>query len=305
MRSRRFRLLVVVCATVAAVAGAAPVHAQEAGGPAVGVRLVADGFTSPVALVSPPDGSGRLFIVDQIGLIRVLLPNGALAPAPFLDLRSRIVPLMPEFDERGALGLAFHPRYASNGRFFVFYTAPLRPGAPAGYDATSTIAEFRVSAADPNRADPSSERILLQVDKPHHCSHRFDLAGTGILLVPCAFIWPAVMVECCGVDQPTVTYPTRGVAELWTEPPAEQIDPLSSLVGRTRATLLATLGLPRTTTQLAAQLDLSPPAISHHLKVLKDTGLVTARRRGRMVLYRRTAAATTLLEAVQWSEQTG
>jgi DNA-binding transcriptional ArsR family regulator len=125
------------------------------------------------------------------------------------------------------------------------------------------------------------------------------------LLVPCAFIWPTVSVECCGVDQPTITYPTRGVAELWQEAPAEQIDPLSSLVGRTRATLLATLGLPRTTTQLAAQLDLSPPAVSQHLKVLKDTGLVTARRRGRMVLYRRTAAATTLLEAVRSSEQTG
>jgi DNA-binding transcriptional ArsR family regulator len=149
------------------------------------------------------------------------------------------------------------------------------------------------------------DRDLLQVDKPHHCSHRFDLAGMGILLVPCAFIWPAVMVECCGVAQPTVTYPTRGVAELWNETAAEQIDPLSSLVGRTRATLLATLGLPRTTTQLAAQLDLSPPAVSQHLKVLKDTGLVTARRRGRMVLYRRTAAATTLLETVRSGEQTG
>ena len=69
--------------------------------------------------------------------------------------------------------------------------------------------------------------------------------------------------------------------------------------------LLATLGLPRTTTQLAAQLGLSPPAVSQHLKVLKDTGLVTARRRGRMVLYRRTAAATTLLEAVRSNDQTG
>jgi DNA-binding NarL/FixJ family response regulator/DNA-binding transcriptional ArsR family regulator len=163
------------------------------------------------------------------------------------------------------------------------------------------IAEF----AARNSTQAVLDHDLLQVDKPHHCSHRFDLAGTGILLVPCAFIWPAVSVECCGVDQPTITYPTRGVAELWTEAPAEQIDPLSSLVGRTRATLLATLGLPRTTTQLAAQLDLSPPAVSQHLKVLKDTGLVTARRRGRMVLYRRTAAATTLLEAVRSSEQTG
>jgi hypothetical protein len=66
--------------------------------------------------------------------------------------------------------------------------------------------------------------------------------------VPSAFIWPAVAVECYGVDQPTLTYPTRGVAALWQEAPAHQTDPLGALVGRTRATLLATLGLPRTTT---------------------------------------------------------
>jgi DNA-binding transcriptional ArsR family regulator len=145
----------------------------------------------------------------------------------------------------------------------------------------------------------------LRVDKPNHCSHRFDLAGTGILLVPSAFIWPLVMVECCEADQPALTYPTRGVAELWQEASAEQTDPLSALVGRTRARLLAILGLPRTTTQLAGQLDVSPPAVSQHLKVLKDNGLVSARRRGRMVLYQRTAAATTLLEAIRSSEQAG
>jgi glucose/arabinose dehydrogenase len=166
VRSQRLRLLIVLCATVAVVGGAVPVHAEVPTGPVVGLRLVADGLTSPVTLTSPGDGSGRLFIVDQIGLIRVLMPDGTLTPEPFLDLRSRIVPLMPGFDERGLLGLAFHPRYASNGRFFVFYSAPLRAGAPAGFDTTSTIAEFRVSAANPNRADPGSERILLQVDKP-------------------------------------------------------------------------------------------------------------------------------------------
>jgi len=95
------------------------------------------------------------------------------------------------------------------------------------------------------------------------------------------------------------------VAELWQQPQAEQTDPLAALVGRTRATLLATLGLPRTTTQLAEQLDLSPAAVSQHLKILKDTALVTARRRGRMVLYQRTAAATALLAAIQSDEEAG
>ncbi len=74
-------------------------------------------------------------------------------------------------------------------------------------------------------------------------------------------------------------------------------------MGRTWAAPLATLGLPRTTTQLAAQLGLSPPPVSQHLKVLKDTGLVSSRRRGRMVLYQRNGAATTLLEAVRANEE--
>ena len=146
---------------------------------------------------------------------------------------------------------------------------------------------------------------LLRIDKPHHSHQRFDLAGTGIVLMPCGFTWPMLGVDCSGVDQPVLVYPPRGVAELWEESPAEQTDPLAALVGKTRATLLATLGLPRTTTQLAARLDLSPATVSQHLKILKDTALVTARRRGRMVLYQRTAAATALLAAIRSDEKAG
>lgn len=154
-------------------------------------------------------------------------------------------------------------------------------------------------------AELTWEADRLLVDKPHHCTQRFDLSGTGILLLPCAFVWPTLMVECCGVDQPALTYPARGVAELWTKSPAEHADPLTALVGRTRATLLTVLDLPRSTTQLAGQLGLSPPAVSQHLKVLKEAGLVTGRRRGKMVLYQRTRAATTLLEAIRSSERAG
>ena len=151
---------------VIALASTSQGQSAEPGDPfTVGLRQIAAGLTSPVALIEPPDGSRRLFIVDQTGLIRVLLPNGQLLTEPFLDLRDRMVPLMTNFDERGLLGLAFHPRYAENGRFFVYYSAPLRAGAPAGWNCTSHISEFLVSA-DPNRADPGSERILLQVDKP-------------------------------------------------------------------------------------------------------------------------------------------
>jgi glucose/arabinose dehydrogenase len=163
-RTLRFVILLVATAVLVVLPGAG--QAQEDEAPTVGLRLVAEGLTSPVTMADPGDGSGRLFLVDQIGVIRVLMPDGTLAPAPFLDLRSRMVALMPGFDERGLLGLAFHPGYETNGRFFVYYSAPLRAGAPAGFNHTSHVSEFRVSAADPNRADPASERILLQVDKP-------------------------------------------------------------------------------------------------------------------------------------------
>jgi glucose/arabinose dehydrogenase len=132
----------------------------------VGIDLVAEGLTSPVALVPVPDGGGRLFIVDQVGLIRILMSDGTLLTDPFLDVRDRMVSLQTFFDERGLLGLAFHPDYATNGRFFVYYSAPLRDGGPSGYNHTSHISEFMVSAGDPNVADPASEQILLQVDEP-------------------------------------------------------------------------------------------------------------------------------------------
>jgi glucose/arabinose dehydrogenase len=179
MSAKRLHLLIVVCATVAVAGSAAPVPAQEADAPAVGLRLVAEGFTSPVALVEAPDGTGRRFVVDQAGVIRILTAGGNLLPDPFLDLRSRIVPLMPAFDERGVLGLAFHPGYAGNGRFFVYYSAPLRAGAPAGYDHTARVSEFRVSAANANRADPASERVVLEVDKP-----QFNHNGGTLLFGP-------------------------------------------------------------------------------------------------------------------------
>jgi glucose/arabinose dehydrogenase len=152
----------------------------------VGVRQVASGLTAPVALVEPPDGSRRLFIVDQIGLIRVLLPNGQLLPEPFLDLRDRMVALRTSFDERGLLGLAFHPRYAENGRFFVFYSAPLRAGAPAEWNCTSTISEFLVSAS-PNRGDAGSERIVLQVDKP-----QFNHNGGTVAFGPDGYLYISI-----------------------------------------------------------------------------------------------------------------
>lgn len=131
----------------------------------VGVKLVAEGLASPITIVSADDRTGRLFIVDQTGTIRILTRRGVLLPTPFLDVSAKTVTLRTNFDERGLLGLAFHPEYRKNGRFFVYYSAPLRPGAPAGFDHTARIAEYHVSS-NPNVADPASERVILEVDKP-------------------------------------------------------------------------------------------------------------------------------------------
>ena len=96
----------------------------------IGLRVVAEGLTAPLYLTHAGDGSGRLFIVDQVGFIRVVDANDVLLPVPFLDLTSLIVSPNAFFDERGVLGLAFHPNYSANGRFFVRYSAP-RAGGPA------------------------------------------------------------------------------------------------------------------------------------------------------------------------------
>ncbi len=155
---------IVVASLAVLLLLAPPARLASSGGPSAALELVAEGLTAPLQLVEPPDGSGRLFVIDQVGQIRIIA-GGTLLPTPFLDLSARLVALNPNYDERGLLGLAFHPDYASNGRFFVYYSAPLRAGGTSGFNHTTHIAEFAVSA-DPNVADAASERLILQVDQP-------------------------------------------------------------------------------------------------------------------------------------------
>ena len=131
------------------------------------LKLVADQFVSPIGVVAAPNDK-RLFVIDQIGKIWIINPGGQTAPIPFLDVTSKMITLNPNFDERGLLGLAFHPDYKSNGRFFVYYQLPPRPGGPtptSNWNNLSRIAEFRVSA-NPNMADMASEKIILEWDDP-------------------------------------------------------------------------------------------------------------------------------------------
>ena len=96
------------------------------GGSGVGLKLLTEGFTSPTTLIPLDDGSGRLLVTDQIGVVYVLAKDGAKTEQPFFDVRSRLTKLNEGFDERGLLGLALDPRFKENRKVYMTYSSPLR-----------------------------------------------------------------------------------------------------------------------------------------------------------------------------------
>ncbi|MDQ3460117.1 MAG: PQQ-dependent sugar dehydrogenase [Deinococcota bacterium] len=124
-------------------------------------------------------------MVDQVGYIYILDEDGSRMDESFLDLTDRMVELREQFDERGVLGLVFHPDYADNGRFFVYYSAPAREGIPEGWDHTSHLSEFAVSEDDENFADAESERVVLEVDQPqfNHNGGQISFGPDGYLYI--------------------------------------------------------------------------------------------------------------------------
>lgn len=126
-----------------------------------------------------------------------------------------------------------------------------------------------------------------------------ELRGAGLRLVPCVFAWPHLMVDIDAGNPPSITYGPRGIGELWpqTPPPEPTGDPLAVLLGRTRAATMRAVALPKSTSDLAVELDQSMPAISAHLAVLRRAGLVSSWRAGRRVLYQLTPLARSVLAA--------
>ena len=122
------------------------------------------------------------------------------------------------------------------------------------------------------------------------------LDGAGMLLVPCVFAWPSLLIDT-DPQVPTLIYGPRGVGQVWDGSARSSAQPVADLLGRSRAALLARLDLPLSTTQVARDLGLSAASASEHLSVLRRSGLVTSRRSGRQVLYQRTALGTDLLGA--------
>lgn len=124
-----------------------------------------------------------------------------------------------------------------------------------------------------------------------------DLDGRGLVLVPCVFAWPSVMAMTVKGWQPTLIYPARGIATLWeTVRPAPR--GLAGALGRTRADLIVALAGPASTGELATRLAVTPAAVSQHLTILRDAGLVTTDRQGRTAVHARTPVADALLSGV-------
>jgi glucose/arabinose dehydrogenase len=148
-------LLLAFSFSINEVTPRAAARSQEAPSAIEAIQLepvVTSGLSSPLVVTNAHDGSNRLFIIEQGGIIKVLQP-GSSTPTVFLDITTRVLP----GGERGLLGLAFHPFFKNNRRFFVYYTRQT--------DGAITIAEYRASAANPNVAD-TAEIVHLTIDHP-------------------------------------------------------------------------------------------------------------------------------------------
>ena len=153
-RRHRLRLLVIIVLAATALLPGTPVIGADVAPAEIdfGFDLVADGFDRPVQIVDAGDGSGRLFVVEQSGRIRIVR-DGQVLPEPFLDISE----LVSCCGERGLLSLAFHPEYQDNGLLFVDYTDA---------NGDTVVARYHVSTTDPDRADPASAEVILTVDQP-------------------------------------------------------------------------------------------------------------------------------------------
>ena len=151
-----------------ALLGSSPVRAETVLAPKNLVfTQTATGLTQPVFIAHAGDGSGRLFIVERAGRIRIL-KNGTLLTTPFLDIVDPIV--NSSGDEQGLLGLAFHPDYTSNGQFYTTHTAP---------DGSLVLSSFTRSAGNPDLANANSRQTLLSIPHPNFGNHNGGTLAFG------------------------------------------------------------------------------------------------------------------------------
>jgi glucose/arabinose dehydrogenase len=162
---RPSRRLLVILTTLALGLGAMAPSVSAATAPRIALQYVASGLHSPVFATGAGDGTGRIFIVQQGGTIKVLKAAGGLIATPFLDIHA----LVSCCGERGLLGLAFHPQYKTNGKLYVDYT---------DVNGNTVVAEYRRASWDPNRVNVATRRVLLQVAQPY-ANHNGGMLAFG------------------------------------------------------------------------------------------------------------------------------
>ena len=145
-----------------------------------GLRLetLTGDMRQPTVITAPP-GDERLFIVERFGVILWMDANRELQDTPFLDLTDRV---LAGGIEQGLLGLAFHPDYANNGRFYVYYT---------DQGGRRQVSEFQVSVSDPNIASPDTERVLIELEQPPDATDIRHYAGQ-LAFGPEGYLWIAM-----------------------------------------------------------------------------------------------------------------
>jgi glucose/arabinose dehydrogenase len=145
-----------------------------------GLRLEAlTGDVRQPTVITAPPGDERLFIVERFGVILWMDANRELQDAPFLDLTDRV---LAGGIEQGLLGLAFHPDYADNGRFYVYYT---------DQGGRRQVSEFQRSVSDPNIASPDTERVLIELEQPPDATDIRHYAGQ-LAFGPEGYLWIAM-----------------------------------------------------------------------------------------------------------------
>jgi len=259
------------------------------------------------AVLTPPlDPNGRITIEHQLQLVADWPPDLLRAE---LEGVWQCVPMPAAARELIADGPAGARRIAAALRTYWDATiAPYWGQMQAVLDADIAYRARRVALGgisallEDLHPQLQLDQSTIRLNKTSH--YQCDLAGKGVLLIPCVFAGPNVMFDLGGFGPPTIVYSPRGLGTVWETNGASRSseDALSALMGRGRAAILRCVELPRTTTELARALGLSGATVSVHLSTLRRCGMVTSWRSGRRVLYQRTPLASSVLSAVSHTE---
>ncbi|HEV7405094.1 MAG TPA: PQQ-dependent sugar dehydrogenase [Chthoniobacteraceae bacterium] len=182
MKATFFRVASVVISCLVAAQGAdnttLPVQPGGKLPKPVAIKLVkvVDGLVDPVHVAAPKDGSGRLFVCERPGVIRIV-KGGKLLEKPFLDIKDKT---LSSFVEEGLYCIEFHPKFKENGIVYVSY-------ADLWFNGATLITEYHVSKQNPDKADPDSAKVIMQIDFPY-CNHH----GGKIAFGPDGYLYVGV-----------------------------------------------------------------------------------------------------------------